>query len=163
MTANGNEVGFKGCRSKLDLHKSLHRIAMSYSLGILRLYPRESLGYVINRTRFVINEHKACHKYLLIKRTFYRGNIKHSGTVTILQSELNTLQELARMNFGRPDILKLNLNAVVCYGNPLEGDVMTVDRLFGIQFTEIPKGMKQGDPNMEIALPFVCTDIKYNS
>ncbi len=91
------------------------------------------------------------------------GNVKHSGTVTILQSELNTLQELARMNFGRPDILKLNLNAVVCYGNPLQGDVMTVDRLFGIQFTEIPKGMKQGDSNMEIALPFVCTDIKYNS
>lgn len=92
-----------------------------------------------------------------------KGNVKYSGTLTMLQSEVNTLQELARATTGRADILKLNLNAVVCYGNPLEGDVMTVDRLFGIQFTELPKEMKQGDSKMEIALPFICTKILYNS
>lgn len=92
-----------------------------------------------------------------------KGNVKYSGTITMLQSEVNTLQELARTETGKADILRLNLNAVVCYGNPLEGDVMTVDRLFGIQFTEIPKGMKQGDAKMEIALPFICTKILYNS
>ena len=90
------------------------------------------------------------------------GNVKHAGTITILQSELNTLQELARSAAGTTDILRLNLNAVVCYGDSLKGDVMTVDRLFGIQFTKVPKGMKQGDLKMEVALPFICTDIKYN-
>ena len=92
-----------------------------------------------------------------------KGNVKYSGTITMLQSEVNTLQELARTTTGKSDILKLNLNAVVCYGNPLAGDVMTVDRLFGIQFTEVPKGMKQGDSKMEIALPFICTKILSNS
>ena len=91
------------------------------------------------------------------------GNVKHTGTITLLQSELNTLQELARTATGKTNILKLSLDAVVCYGNPLEGDVMTVDRLFGIQFTEVPKGMKQGDAKMEVALPFSCLNIEYNS
>lgn len=91
------------------------------------------------------------------------GNIGYEGDITILQSELNTMQELARATTGNSSVLALNLNAVVCYGDPLKGDVMTVDRLFNIQFTETPKGMKQGDANMEIQLPFVCTDIKYNS
>lgn len=92
-----------------------------------------------------------------------KGNKSYEGSITIYQSELNTLQELARATTGSTSIMGLNLNAVVCYGNPTQGEVMTVDRLFNIQFTEAKKGMKQGDGNMEVQLPFICTDIKYNA
>lgn len=91
-----------------------------------------------------------------------KGNVSYEGTVTLLQSEVDTLKELGRTANGRASILGLSLNAVVCYGNPLKGDIMLVDRLFGIQFTEEPKEYKQGDANAEIALPFICTDIKYH-
>lgn len=92
-----------------------------------------------------------------------KGNKSYEGSITLYQSELNTLQELARATTGSTSIMGLNLNAVVCYGNPTQGEVMTVDRLFNIQFTEAKKGMKQGDGNMEVQLPFICTDIKYNA
>lgn len=92
-----------------------------------------------------------------------KGNKSYEGSITLYQSELNTLQELARATTGSTSIMGLNLNAVVCYGNPTQGEVMTVDRLFNIQFTEAKKGMKQGDGNMEVQLPFICTDIKFNA
>lgn len=92
-----------------------------------------------------------------------KGNLSYEGDITVLQSEVDTLKELARAETGRTSIMGLNLNAVVCYGNPAKGDVMMVDRLFNIQFTEDTKGMKQGDKNMTCKLPFICTDIKYNS
>jgi hypothetical protein len=53
------------------------------------------------------------------------------------------------------------MNATVCYGDPARGDVMVTDRIIGLQFTEKPKEMKQGDKNMEITLPFICLDIEY--
>ncbi len=92
-----------------------------------------------------------------------KGNKGYEGSLDLLQSEVNTLQELARAATGSTSLMGLNINAVVCYGNPTQGDVMTVDRLFNMQFTELKKGMKQGDKNMKISLPFICTDIKYNS
>ena len=79
-----------------------------------------------------------------------RGNKTYEGTLTVLQSELETLKLL-----GRGTILRLNLNAVFAYGNPSEGDVMTVDKLFGIQFTEEVKGWQQGAKSMEVQLPFI--------
>ena len=59
--------------------------------------------------------------------------------------------------------MSLNLNAVVCYGNPLKGDIMITDRIYGIQFTEDAKELKQGDKYMEVTLPFICTDIEYQT
>ena len=79
-----------------------------------------------------------------------RGNISYEGTLTVTQSELETLKLL-----GRGTILRLNLNAVFAYGNPSNGDVMKTDKLFGIQFTEEVKGWQQGDKFMEVQLPFV--------
>ena len=92
-----------------------------------------------------------------------KGNKAYEGEVTILQSDLETLKLLARQQTGRSSILGLNLNAVVCYGNPLHGDAMITDRLYGIQFTEEEKSLSQGDKNMEITLPFICTDIQYQT
>ena len=92
-----------------------------------------------------------------------KGNKSYEGEITVTQSELETLKLLARQQTLRSSILGLNLNAVVCYGNPLKGDAMITDRLYGIQFTEEEKSMSQGDNNMEITLPFICTDIQYQT
>lgn len=92
-----------------------------------------------------------------------KGNIAYEGEITLTQSELETLKLLARQQTGRSSVLGLNLNAVVCYGNPLKGDAMITDRLFGIQFTEDEKSLSQGDKSMEITLPFICTDIQYQT
>ena len=80
-----------------------------------------------------------------------KGNRSYSGTLTLLQSELETLI----LNSKDASILSLQLDAVVCYGNPGNGDVMITDVLQGVQFTKEPKGLKQGDKFMEIALPFI--------
>jgi hypothetical protein len=84
-----------------------------------------------------------------------KGNISYEGTLTVSQSELETLRIL-----GKGSILNLNLNAVLCYGNPLKGDVMITDKLFGIQFTEEKKSIKQGDKFMDVSLPFIYLDQK---
>lgn len=113
-----------------------------------------------------INYKEAQEKSLLYGKgnrplSIQRGNKKYDGNVTMLQSEIETLKELARATHGPSgSILDLNLNAVVCYGDPSKGDVMLTDLLYNIQFTEVDKGMKQGDQNMEVSLPFIFTDLK---
>lgn len=92
-----------------------------------------------------------------------KGNFSYEGEVSLTQSELETLKALAKTETLRSSIMGLNLNAIVCYGNPTKGDVMITDRLYGIQFTEDAKEMKQGDKFMEITLPFICTDIEYQT
>jgi hypothetical protein len=85
-----------------------------------------------------------------------RGNISYEGEITLVQSELETLKIL-----GGGSVLGLNLNAVVTYGNPANGDMLVTDKLFGMQFTEEAKEIKQGDKFMEITLPFICLDIQF--
>jgi len=83
-------------------------------------------------------------------QSIQKGNVSYAGTLTVSQSELETLKLL-----GKGSILGLNLNAVLCYGNPANGDVMITDKLFGIQFTEQKKSIKQGDKFMDVQLPFI--------
>ena len=83
-----------------------------------------------------------------------RGNITHEGEITVLQSELETL----RVN-GNGSILNLHLDGTAVYGDPVKGDTIITDKLLGIEFTEDPKELKQGDKNMENSLPFICLDI----
>lgn len=85
-----------------------------------------------------------------------KGNISYEGELGVLQSELETLKLLAKDR----SILSLQLDAIVSYGNPTEGDVLVTDQLVGIQFTEEAKELKQGDTNMEIKLPFIFLDLK---
>lgn len=84
-----------------------------------------------------------------------KGNISHEGEITLLQSELETLR-LA----GKGSVLGLRLDAVMAYGNPSKGDVLIVDKIRGIEFTEDGKEMKQGDKFMEVTLPFICLRIE---
>lgn len=85
-----------------------------------------------------------------------KGNISYEGEIGILQSELETLRLLAKDG----SILSLQLDAIVAYGNPTEGDMLITDVLQGIQFSEESKELKQGDTNMEIKLPFIFLDKK---
>lgn len=84
-----------------------------------------------------------------------KGNKSYEGELTILPSELETL----RLN-GGGTILGLQVDIVVVYGNPLQGDVMVTDVLQGVQFTEEPKEYKQGDKFAEITLPFIFLRLK---
>ena len=84
-----------------------------------------------------------------------KGNKSYEGELTILASELETL----RLN-GDGTILGLQVDIVVVYGNPLQGDVMVTDVLQGVQFTEEPKEYKQGDKYAEITLPFIFLRLK---
>ena len=63
-----------------------------------------------------------------------KGNISNAGTLKVLQSELETLVKAG----GKKGILGLE-----------------VDILRGVQFTEEPRELNQGDTNMEIELPFI--------
>ena len=85
-----------------------------------------------------------------------KGNISYSGEITLFQSEYETLRATSK----KRSVLDLQVDAVVCYGNPSEGDVMITDYLQGIQFLEEPKEMKQGDKQMEITLPFIFLRLK---
>lgn len=84
-----------------------------------------------------------------------RGNITFEGEITLLQSELETLRKL-----GAGSILGLHLDGTAVYGDPANGDTIITDKILGIEFTEDPKEMKQGDKNMEVTLPFICLDIR---
>ena len=86
-----------------------------------------------------------------------RGNKSYEGTIGLLQSELEAL-ELA----AGGDALDVQMDIVVSYGNPSKGDVIVTDLIKGVEFTEIPKGMSQGDKFAEIELPFIAMDIVNN-
>lgn len=80
-----------------------------------------------------------------------KGNKSHEGELVLAMSELIALQSEAKSG----SVLDLQVDITVCYGNPSEGDVMHTDKLLGVQFTEEPQEMKQGDLNSEHALPFI--------
>ena len=86
------------------------------------------------------------------------GNVSVEGEITVLQSELIALETA-----GGGSILGLSLDAVVAYGNPSAGDMLSTDRIVGISFTEAAKELKQGDKNMEISLPFIALRVRNNS
>ena len=88
-------------------------------------------------------------------QSIQRGNIAHEGEITMLQSELETL-----IAAGNGSILDLHLDGTAVYGDPANGDQIITDKLLGIEFTEEPKELKQGDKQMEVTLPFICLDIR---
>ena len=83
------------------------------------------------------------------------GNLMYEGEIKMLQSEYEAL-----VKAGKGSILSLSLDALACYGNPLEGNAMLTDRIESLRFTEAAKEFNQGDKFQEITLPFVALDIK---
>lgn len=86
-----------------------------------------------------------------------RGNKSYEGSIRILQSELDALNAAAG-----GDVLDVNFNIIVAYGNPSKGDVIRTDLLSGVEITSIPKGLNQNDKFMEIELPLVMLDVIEN-
>jgi len=84
-----------------------------------------------------------------------KGNKAYEGEITVLKSELETLRSA-----GSGSVLNLRLDAIVSYGNPSNGDTLITDKIRGIEFTEDPKEIKQGDKFMEVSLPFICMKIE---
>lgn len=82
-----------------------------------------------------------------------KGNKSYEGSIGLLQSELEALELVSGGS-----ILDLDLTAVVTYGNPANGDMVKTDALIGVQFTEVPRELKQGDKFMEVELPIVFLD-----
>ena len=80
-----------------------------------------------------------------------KGNKSHEGELTVNMSELLALQAESKSG----SILDLQVDVTVCYGNPSQGDVMHTDKLMGVQFTEEPQEIKQGDDHSEHTLPFI--------
>jgi hypothetical protein len=80
-----------------------------------------------------------------------KGNKSYEGELTVNMSELLALQSESKSG----SILDLQVDVTVCYGNPSQGDVMHTDKLLGVQFTEEPQEIKQGDDHSEHTLPFI--------
>ena len=87
-----------------------------------------------------------------------RGKTEFSGSITLLQSEFESMQQ-ALIAQGK-NLTDLTGNITVAYAP--EGGAATVDRLIGVRFLEIPKGGKTGDDHMEVVIPILPIDIEYN-
>ncbi|MBV8255000.1 MAG: hypothetical protein JO154_20535 [Chitinophaga sp.] len=88
-----------------------------------------------------------------------RGNKKYDGTLTILKSEFDMLNEAAVVA-GFDDIVDVpaHLISITCtYSNDSK---IQVNQLLNVEFTDYEDGMKQGEKFKEVALPFICMNIK---
>lgn len=80
-----------------------------------------------------------------------KGNKSHDGELTLAMSELLALKAESKTG----SVLDLHIDITVCYGNPSQGDVMHTAKLLGVEFTDEPKEIKQGDTHSEHKLPFI--------
>lgn len=92
-------------------------------------------------------------------RSIQKGKKEYEGTITLLQSELIALN-CAAQEKGYEDITDIDFDVIVSYVP--DNGVVTTDKVVNVSITEIPHGIKVDDLQMEIALPFIALDIKYN-
>lgn len=92
-------------------------------------------------------------------KSIQHGRREYEGTLTIMQSELIALNQAARAK-GYKDILDVDFDIIVTYENNL---VVTVDKVCCASISELPSGMKEGDAQAEISLPFVALDMEFDT
>lgn len=92
-------------------------------------------------------------------RAIQHGKRKYDGTITITQSELQALNRSAKAK-GYADILDVDFDIVICY--IADNAIVSTDIVKLASLSELPTEMKEGDANMEIALPFIALAIDYN-
>jgi hypothetical protein len=85
------------------------------------------------------------------------GNYSIDGTLTLLQSELEALITFAKAN-GFGSITEIEFDIVATYA--ADGKIVK-DTIKNVSITSVPKAMKQNDKMMEVALPFIATEIEY--
>ncbi len=92
--------------------------------------------------------------------TIQSGNVAVEGEISILQSTLEKILEETRATLGPgaslTDIPPFDIP--VSY-KPKYGGKIVNDVIKFAEFTEVEKGMNQGDKFMEITLPFVALDV----
>ncbi len=89
-------------------------------------------------------------------RSVQHGSRDYEGTLTILQSDLIALEREAKGK-GHRDILDLDFDVIISYAS--DNGIVSVDKCVHISITEVPRGLKQGDLKMEVALPFIMLDV----
>ena len=87
------------------------------------------------------------------------GNEAVEGEIVMLQSSLEAIQETVRNTFGPA----AGLNDIPPFDIPISykpkvGPIIN-DVVKFAEFTEVEKGMSQGDKFMEVTLPFIALDI----
>jgi len=90
-------------------------------------------------------------------KSIQKGRREYDGTLTLMQSEVIALNKAAQMS-GHKDILDLDVDIIVAYiGN---NNIITTDKITCASFSELPKGMKEGDLQGEHAMAFVALNIE---
>ncbi len=92
-------------------------------------------------------------------RCIQKGKKEYEGTITLLQSELIALDRAAQ-DKGYEDITDIDFDVIVTYLP--DGGVVTTDKVINVSITEIPRGIKEGDLQQEIALSFIALDVESN-
>ena len=87
-----------------------------------------------------------------------RGNKKNEVSITVLQSELEAI-----IQSGGGDITDIAPFDIVASHIAKRGLPIVTDVIKDFEFTEFEKNWKQGDKFMEVELPGVCMEIKYNT
>lgn len=88
------------------------------------------------------------------------GNRKYEGELKVGQSELESLIKKAQDLLPQSDPTRMPaFNISVSYE---KNGVVVTDVMVGVKLSEFEKGMKQGDSDMEVSLPFKCLGIKFN-
>lgn len=92
-------------------------------------------------------------------RSIQKGKKEYEGTITLLQGEMIALDRAAQEK-GYEDITDIDFDVIVSY-LPDNG-VITTDKVVNVSISEIPRSLKEGDLQMEVALPFIALDIESN-
>lgn len=83
-----------------------------------------------------------------------RGNEDYDGKITLWQSELEAMTRDAPSK----NVLKLSFDLTVSYV-PEDGGQTVTDICKTCEITEVKKGIKQGDGQMIVELPFIFLDL----
>lgn len=89
-----------------------------------------------------------------------RGNKKPTGEITIGQSELESLHKKIRETVPGGTLNDVDLDINVAY---LSTEGIVRDRVVGCSFTDFEKGMKQGDTDMQVKIPFLFLGLETKS
>jgi hypothetical protein len=90
-----------------------------------------------------------------------KGNKAYSGELKVGQGELEALIRKSQEIYPLSDPTDLPpFNITVAYE---KNGIMVTDVIIGVSLKEIEKGMKQGDSDMEVSLPFDALKINYNT
>jgi hypothetical protein len=86
------------------------------------------------------------------------GNFSCEGKITLLQSELMALRDVARKAGKR--LTEISFDITHSYENA-EG-VATTDQVIGARVKETEQKIAQGDKFQKVDLPYMALDIRYN-